>query len=217
VERPVEPGCHRWDLLAEPEAQHAATSNLSLLPELDDASSLVSLERGNGFAAALTFCAGARTLAGFRFVGAPPNGRLWLLASRFALPEGLPEAWGSGGRARMAALLRRQQVRVVGSPIEQALGLQGPTLLPLRLEPGACYVAALAPVRGQAFSLALGARGVGISSQNHSVGDEGTLLTFCSPRAEAVALEADSRGAGLTWLFALWQVGRVRVGDEVPP
>ena len=65
--------------------------------------------------------------------------------------------------------------------------------------------------------LALGAVSGAVSAQNHSgLTADGTLISFCS-RGESVAtIEAESRGAGLTWLFALWQTGRVSVGEEIP-
>jgi hypothetical protein len=217
VHRQVEAGCHRWEVLAEPGSDSSRGSDLGVIPELSAASGLIALDRGDGYAATLSFCAGERTTAGFRFAGAASGAHVWLVASRTPLPDGLPEGWGSGGRARMAAVLRRHQAKVSSLPIDQALGVQGPTLMPIAVEPGACYVAALTAVQGQAFTLALGARTGAVRAQNHSAFNaDGTLISFCS-RSESIAtIEAESRGAGLTWLFALWQTGRVAVGEEVP-
>jgi hypothetical protein len=212
-------GCYRIDVLAEPgpvaASESALMSDLSLMPELLATAAPISVERGDGLGAALNFCQGERGQVGLRFAGAPPSSKVWFLASRFALPDGLPESWGSGGRARMAALLREHGARVSGSPIDQALGIQGPTLMPISVEPGACYVAALTPVQGQAFALALGAVSAGVEAQNHRVqGSDGTLLSFCVKAAESAAIEVDTRGNNLTWLFALWQTGRVELGAE---
>jgi hypothetical protein len=75
-------------------------------------------------------------------------------------------------------------------------------------------VAALSAVQGQAFTLALGVASGSISAQNHSgLGEDGTLIAFCSRGESQVQVETDSRGAGLTWLFALWQTGRVPLGE----
>ncbi len=216
VRRQLEAGCHRLQVLTEPGSPEDSTGDLALMPELDATASLVSIERGDGFDAALTLCAGEPGSVGFRFAGAPPNAKLWVVVSRSELPAGLPQAWGAGGRARMAAVLMQHGASVRELPIDQAIGVQGPTLMPIAVEPGACYTAALSAVQGQAFSLALGARVGGTESQNHSrLGGDGTLISFCA-RGESVALvEADSRGAGLTWLFALWQTGRLPVGEEI--
>ncbi len=210
----LEAGCYRLDLLAEA-ATPPVASDLSALPELPASAALVSLDRGDGLSLALSFCQGERGHVGVRFAGSPPSAKVWLLASRFPLPDGLPEAWGSGGRARMAAVLRQHATKVSGSPVDQALGVQGPTLMAVPVEPGACYVAALAPVQGQASSLALAARSGGVEAQNHRVqGSEGTLLSFCARAATTAQIEVDTRGSNLTWLYALWQSGRRALGEE---
>jgi hypothetical protein len=217
VHRVVEPGCHRWQVLAEPGGDANRVSDLAVIPELSAAAGLVAVDRGDGYAATIGFCAGERTTIGFRFAGASSSARVWLVASRTPLPDGLPDGWGSGGRARMAAVLRRYEAKVSGMPLDQALGVQGPTLMPIAVEPGACYVAALTAVQGQAFSLALGASTGAIRAQNHTgLSADGTLISFCSRSESLATIEADSRGTGLTWLFALWQTGRVAVGEEVP-
>jgi hypothetical protein len=214
-QRELETGCHRFEFFAEGAESEALPYDLSVLPEFDATASLVSVERGDGLGATFSVCAGERTALSFRFSGAPRNARVWLLASRFALPAGLPESWGSGGRARMAAVLRRHNVAVTEMPIDQALGVQGPTLMPIRVEPGACYVAAIAPLEGHAFQVALGAVASGISAQNHgNAPGEGTLLSFCVGKETVATLEADSRGPGLTWLFGMWQLGRRSLGEE---
>lgn len=214
--RLVEVGCHRLDVLAEPGGDENRGSDLAIMPELSAAAGLVAVDRGDGFAAALTFCAGERTTVGFRFAGAASNARVWVVASRQPLPEGLPESWGSGGRARMAAVLERHRVRVNGMPVDQALGVQGPTSMPIAVEPGACYVAAVAPVQGQAFTLALGMVSGAVGAQNRAgAGVDGTLISFCMRGGSVASIEAESRGTGLTWLFALWQTARLPVGEEV--
>lgn len=218
VKRLFEVGCYRVALLAEPGADGELSSDLSVLPDLDASAALAGIERGDGFGAAMEFCQGERGTSGLRFAGAAANARVWALASRFALPDGLPEAWGGGGRARMAAVLRRHGVRVNGTPVDHALGVQGPTLMPIGLEPGACYVAAITAVQGQAFALALGVQVGRLGSQNRMApGTNGTLISFCAGGASTAKLEADGRGPNLTWLFALWQTGRLGRGEELLP
>ncbi len=217
VRRNVEPGCHRFDVLAEPAQGRPALGDLALMAELPGAASLVDSERGDGLDAAVTLCAGERTSVALRFAGAPPDARMWLVASRVPLPAGVLDGWGSGGKARMAAVLYRHGVRAGSAPIDQALGVQGPTLMPISVVPGACYVAAVAGVQGQIFGIALAAR-VGTSEvQNHGGSSgEGTLVSFCARGADTALVEVDSRGIGLTWLFALWEASRLPLGEEFP-
>lgn len=216
VHRLVEAGCHKLQVFSEPDTEGARFGDLALMPELSAAAGLIGVERGDGFAASLSFCAGERTTAGFRYAGAPGGSLVWILASRYPLPDALPDSWGSGGRARMAAVLSRYRAKVSGMPVDQALGVQGPTLMPIAIEPGACYVAALSAVQGQPFTLALGVAGGSISAQNRSgLGADGTLVSFCSRGESRATIEAESRGTGLTWLFALWQTGRLSLGEEM--
>lgn len=215
VRRDVEAGCHRLDVLAEPADGRAALGDLALMPELPATASLVTNERGDGLDAAVTLCAGERTQVALRFAGAPPESRLWLVSSSVPLPSGLLEDWGSGGKARMAAVLHRHGVRASAPPVDQALGVQGPTLMPISVVPGACYVAAVTGVQGQAFGMALAARVAGREMQNHGgASGEGTLVSFCARSADTALIEVDSRGLGLTWLFALWEASRLPLGEE---
>ncbi|MGC4088470.1 MAG: hypothetical protein QM756_11350 [Polyangiaceae bacterium] len=172
-------------------------------------------ERGDGLAAAFTLCAGERTSVAFRFAGAPPEARLWIVRSARALPSGLLDSWGSGGKARMAAVLLRHGVRVHDTPVDQALGVQGPTLMPIAIEPSGCYVGVITAVQGQPFGMALAARVGRAEAQNHGgPSGEGTLVSFCARGERTAQIESDSRGAGLTWLFALWQTSRLPLGME---
>ena len=213
VRRLTEAGCHHLQVMTEAGSHF---SDLVLIPELSAAAGLVAVERGDGYTASLSFCAGARTPIGFRFAGAPGGSRVWIVASRVPLPGGLPDSWDSGGRARMAALLSRDRVKVDGLPVDQALGVQGSTLMPIAIEPGACYVAALSAMQGQAFSLALGVTQGSSNAQNRGgPGAKGTLVSFCSRGESQVLIEAEARGSSLTWLFALWQTGRLSLGEEL--
>ena len=64
-------------------------------------------------------------------------------------------------------------------------------------------------------ALALAAVSGGVSAHNHGgQGGESTLVSFCARSQSTALLEADSRGAGLFWLFALFQNGRLAVGEE---
>ena len=214
ITRSLSPGCHRFELLTEP--SESARTELAVEPALDQAARLVSTEQGDGLQSAFTVCAAAESELGLSYRGAPGS-VLHLLAARFPLPDGLPEAWGSLARAQVAAILFRHHAKVSGFPVDQGLGIQGPTLLPLRVEPGACYVAVVAGIAGRSAGFSLAASAPGVSAQNRS-GDEndGTLVSFCTRSGTEALLEADSRGYGVAWIYALFQTGKLAVGTELP-
>ncbi len=216
VARTLGPGCHRFELLTEPASSAGARTELEMEPALEPSARLVSVEQGDGLQAALTVCAAAESQLGLSYRGAPAS-PLRLLRARFPLPNGLPEAWGSASRAQVAAILFRHRAKVSGFPVDQGLGIQGPTLLPLRVEPGACYVAVVAGIAGRSAGFSLAASAPGVSAQNRS-GDEndGTLVSFCVRSGTEALLEADSRGYGVAWIYALFQTGKLAVGAELP-
>jgi hypothetical protein len=217
-ERTLAPGCYRFELLAEAEAAPLVSADLALTPRVTGPARVVSVERGDGFQAAVTLCAGAETRVELEFSGAPPSSALALLGARWPLPDGLPESWGPVARAGVAAILRRHNARVGGFPVDQGLGVQGPTLLPVRVEPGACYVAVVAAIGGRSAGLSLAATAPGVSAQNRAGNDgDGTLISFCVRSGTEALLETDSRGYGLVWLYALFQSGRIALGAELPP
>lgn len=215
LRRLIEAGCHRLDLLASAKNAVEDDFELAAMPEIHDALSVVSIDRGDGLDTSLTFCAGDRSPLAVEYAGAPRNAQVSAVLSSWPLPDGLSDAWGATGRARVAATLRRHAAPVEGAPVFQALGVQGPTLMPAEVEPGACYVAVLVAVRGSPQGLALAAVSGATSAQNHGgQGGEGTLVSFCARSSERVLFEADSRGVGLFWLFALFQNGRVAIGEQ---
>jgi hypothetical protein len=217
VVRALSPGCHRFELLAEG-APAGPSTDLELSPSLEGPARIVSIERGDGSQLAVGICAGAEARARLDFAGAPAGSALTVSHARWPLPDGLPEAWGAVARAGMAAVLLRHQARVGAFPVEQGLGIQGPTLLPVPVEPGACYVAVVTAIGGRTAGLSLAASAAGVSAQNRSGPDgDGTLISFCARAGTRALLEVDSRGHGLVWLFALFQTGRIELGAELVP
>lgn len=217
LRRKLEPGCHRVDLLAEGPTSADSSYDLMAVPKLDAAASLVAVERGDGLDASVRLCAGEESELVLEFGGAPAAVKVTVVGGSWPLPDGLPEAWGGTGKARIAALLQRHQVRIRGGPVDQALGIQGPTIMPVGVEPGACYVAVLAAVRGEPRGLALAALSGSVAAQNHGGPEgDGTLVSFCARSEPRAVIEADSRGSGLVWLYALFQTGRVAALGEPP-
>lgn len=215
LRRKLEPGCHRLDLLAEAPTSADSSYDLVAVPKLDAVASLVAVERGDGLDASVRLCAGEESELELELGGAPAGVNVMVLGGSWPLPDGLSDAWGGAGKARIAALLQRHQVRIRGGPVDQALGIQGPTLMPVGVEPGACYVAVLAAVRGEPRGLALAALSNGVAAQNHG-GPEGdsTLVSFCARSEPRAVIEVDSRGNSLVWLYALFQTSRVAAVGE---
>ncbi|HMJ14918.1 MAG TPA: hypothetical protein VK524_26075, partial [Polyangiaceae bacterium] len=136
------PGCHRLDVLGVPAPPR------SLRP-VDIDAELSALDRSSGAVsdmsenadASLLSCVGESVPMRLRFAGSLPGTPVALLHARWALPETLPESWGSIARARMASALGVQHVRALGSPpVYTSLGVTGVTALPVQVEPGNCYV-----------------------------------------------------------------------------
>jgi hypothetical protein len=214
IKKTLSAGCYRYELLSEPAAS-ADRAELSVAPAFDGAAHLVSVDSGDGLQATTTLCAGAETRLSLDFSGASPGSTLLLASARWPLPDGLPEVWGAPARAAVAAILRRNRARVSGFPVDQALGIQGPTLLPIRVEPGACYVAVVAAINGRPSGLSLAAKTEGVTAQNHAGRDaDGTVLSFCARSSTEALLEIDSRGYALVWMYALFQTGRFEPGAE---
>ncbi len=90
-------------------------------------------------------------------------------------------------------------------------------MMPFQPEPSACYVAAVVRLRGSTYGLSLAAT-VGASYSQNRSDDEapGTALTFCATTAEPARLDIDSRGLGLVWMSALFQTGRIELGEGTP-
>lgn len=214
VRKSLGAGCYHFELLSEPPAA-GARLQLAFAPTFEGPAHLASLDEGDGMQASATLCSSGETRLSLDFLGTPPGAPLLLLSARWPLPDGLPEAWGAPARAAVAAVLRRQRLRVTGFPVDQALGIQGPTLLPTRVEPGACYVAVVAAINGKPAGISLAAKSEGVNAQNHSGREgDGTVLSFCARSSTEALLEIDSRGYALVWIYALFQTGRIELGSE---
>lgn len=207
-------GCHRFDVLADVGSDRQPPGDFTLNPELDSRAALVFLDQGDGLGAAFGVCAAEPTQIGLRFVGAPRSVAVHVLTSQAPFPSGLPGSWGPTGRARAAALLTRHDARAPGPLVDQALGVQGTTWMPVAVEPGTCYLGLLVAVRGTAQKLEMVAVSGRMRSENRAnPGAEGTLVSFCSRHETQALFETNSRGTDLFWLFALFEAGTIAVGE----
>jgi hypothetical protein len=192
-------------------AELLGKSPIDLDAELREAASerLMARDRSDASDVRLDFCSGSTTAADLLFAGAPGPVPVLLMDSLFALPKGVPTMWGARARGGLAgALWRRKMPPIEVDPIEQRLGVAGLTSMAIAIEPGNCYVMALAAIRGDPRSLTLSARVDTRVTFDSSAGVlDGSALAFCSGGAEKVYVDTEVRGSAVAWVLAVWQIG----------
>jgi hypothetical protein len=212
----LEPGCYRFDVLSPAASERGPAAAVDLDVE-------VALANGDVLASDATesadasgrFCLGQAELVRLRYVGSLPAVPVLLLMSRWALPSGIPPHWPAEARASIAQAIRRHHALPLGNALTyESLGVAGTTILPVEVEPGACYLIAAASVRGRSAGVALAVTHGDAVSQNHGGAEgDGTTLAFCALSETRAQVEVDARGAGLVWLLGIWQTGRMRIGE----
>lgn len=207
------PGCHRLDVLGSEVdgAELDIDAELFLGASLEPARS----NRAEAPDAHFQLCIAERTKASVAFQGAPASSRVSLLTFTRPIDAALPGRWAGAERAAIAeALTHRRGARRVDAPVMTARGVSGVTLVPVELEPGACYVAAVAAVRGRSLGVALSLTLAGRQFQNQIGPDgAGTTLAFCVDGDATPELTIEARGPGLAWLFALFRSGHSPPGE----
>jgi hypothetical protein len=167
--------------------------------------------------ALLAACVGEETRVNVGFVGASPETRVVVVHAFQRLPAHLPAVWGPETRARMAqALLGRSVGSLPGDAIFLAHGGSGPALVPLSLEPGACYLAVAALSDSANGGIGLSVRVGGRERQDPRT-EDGTAaaVAFCAETRGHALAEVDARGAPLFgWAVALY---RLESGVWDPP
>jgi hypothetical protein len=209
-------GCHRIDVLGIP-APEGWPRGVDLDAELvwvPDGRPAAQ-DRTDNADATLAFCTGEPRLARLQFSGTVPTSPVVVLSARWDLPRGLPGDWGPGPRARLAEAIGRHHRRDLPSaPVYSSLGVTGVTLLPIEVEPGACYLAALAAIRGEPAGMAIAVQaGNHRSEDNPGPGGTGTAVAFCAGREQRASIDVEARGVGLVWLLGVWQTTRLPIGE----
>jgi hypothetical protein len=210
----LEAGCHRFDILgqdASDPSQATADIDAELLA-LDGA--VLSEDRGDNADATLKLCTGEPSRLRLRYGGAVPESRVTVLHARWELPAAVPASWGPEARGRLSDALREYDLdQLTGRPVYASLGVQGVTQLPLEVEPGTCYVAAVGVVQGRAQGLSIAVQAGSQQAQNYANTDTGsTAVAFCSTDADRALVEIEGRGSVLAWVLAVWQAARVPIG-----
>jgi hypothetical protein len=208
-------GCHRLDALGVSSGEEERQVDIDIIVTSVGDQELLAEDRSENADASVEFCLGRSEIVKLDLQGAAARSKLTLLRASWPLPEGLPEYWGARARARMAESVGHESFPAIDdSPVFASLGVQGATMLPIEIEPGACYLVAVAAIRGVPRGIALAASTGSIAAQNQTAPDTGnTSIAFCSEGEELATVEVEARGNGLGFLVAGWQTGRLRLGE----
>jgi hypothetical protein len=205
-------GCHRVEVMAETPSTfpHRGTDVDAEVRE--PGGRLLARDRADVPDARLDFCVGETQPVSITFVGAAGALPVHLAHARWPLPAHVPASFGARARAGFAgALFRRHAPAPAGPPIFSSIGVQGPTSIPIEIQPGRCYLAAAALTRGEARTLRLSVT-VGDRVARDDVQQEraeGAALAFCSESETTARLDVDVRGSAPWWALALWPMGSV--------
>jgi hypothetical protein len=209
----IEEGCHRIEIMAELSGKQP----IDLDAELRETSSerLVARDRSDAPDARLEFCAGSSMGVDLVYAGAPGPVEVMVLDTVYPLPKGAPTIWGARARAALsAALWRRKLPPIDDPPIEQRLGVAGMTSMPIPVEPGSCYVAAVGTIRGDPRSVTLTVKvDTRIAFDSNAGLVDGSAVAFCSGGSDRARIETEVRGSAVAWILDVWRLGN-RSFDE---
>ncbi|XYH94268.1 hypothetical protein ACMHYB_41500 [Sorangium sp. So ce1128] len=200
-------GCHRLDLMAEvPSATVRRATDLDAEAREAGTGRLLDRDRSDAPDARLDFCLGEPGVVELPFLGAAGPVKVVLSDAQWPMPPFVPGHFGARARGNLAAALHRRHAPAPrAQPIAEAVGAQGDTLVPVQVEPGRCYFAAAALVRGELRALRLSVE-LGDHAGRDDAGDssEGAGVAFCSELEESAALRVGARGSSPVWVLAVW-------------
>jgi hypothetical protein len=208
-------GCHRIDALGLASGDEERPVDIDVIVNSVGEQEILAEDRSENADASVDFCLGRSEIVKLNLQGAAPRTKLTLLRATWPLPHGLPEYWGARARARVAEAVGHARFPALeDSPVFASLGVQGSTILPIELEPGGCYLIAVAAIRGEPRGIALAARSGSATAQNQTAPDTGnTSVAFCAEGDDVGVVEVEARGNGLGFLLAGWQTGRLSLGE----
>lgn len=200
-------GCHRLELLAEvPQVLPRRATDVDAEARESETGRPLARDRADSADARLEFCLGEATTVDVQFLGAA--GPVMVMASdaRWPVPGLVPSHWGPRARGGLAMALRR---RGAPSPREQAifetLGVQGETSVPLEVEPGRCYLAAVSVIRGDMRGLRLSADMGGRMLRDEAMDrGDGAAVAFCSEAERSAFMRVEARGNSPWWVLVVW-------------
>ncbi len=200
-------GCHRLDLMAEvPGVAVRRATDLDAEAREAGTGRLLGRDRSDAPDTRLDFCLGEPGVVEVPFLGAAGPVKVVLSDAQWPMPSHVPGYFGARARGNLAfALQRRRAPAPRAQAIVEAVGAQGDTLVPVQVEPGRCYFAAAALVRGEMralrISVELGDRAARDDAGEHS---EGAGVAFCSEIEESAAVRVSARGGSPVWVLSVW-------------
>ncbi len=143
------------------------------------------------------------------FVGAAERHGVTLSDAIFRIGQRVPVAFGKRARAGLAwALYRRHAADPTDAPIVASVGVQGTTVVPLEVEPGRCYLAAVALTKGDARTLRLAIEVDGrVSHDEAAERTDAAAIAFCAGTSRRARVEVDARGSSPWWTLVVWPAG----------
>ncbi|HEX7665605.1 MAG TPA: hypothetical protein VF407_13860 [Polyangiaceae bacterium] len=208
----LDAGCHRIELFGtDPRVLGKKGGHLDVDAELRDTDddAVLARDRSEAPDAHLEACVGGETLGQLFFAGAPPKSPMTLTRVEWPIPDRLPRVWGREVRARMAAaLLLRHAPVLADDPVLVVQGPAGVTAVPMKVVPGACYLAVAGIAHGTPRGLGLSAiSGEESTADDRGLNDDSGTIAFCARESDRARISVDARGVSLAWVLAVYRVG----------
>lgn len=211
------PGCHRFVVMGMPgpRGEEPGDIDAQIVAAPND---IVDSDRTESPDATLVVCVGERRTFAIEFAGIRPGVPALVLHGTTPLPPHVPPAFGVEAQARIGKALLGRSIPVPREPARfVSLGVAGTTLMPIELESGQCYLAALVAIQGDTRLLSLNATAGALRRSAHSDDpEEAAVLSFCAGAITSGHLDAEVRGTSLAWGAALWPLSRTSLGQEAP-
>ncbi|MFO0762397.1 MAG: hypothetical protein U0359_38515 [Byssovorax sp.] len=208
---PIElgPGCHRIEVMAEvPAIVPRRITDVDAEARVEEGGRLLARDRADVPDARLDFCLGEVTMVNIVYAGASGATNVAVLRSEWPLSPSLPVRWGARARAGFASALRQRHAPDPrGLPVHETVGVSGSTQVPVEVEPGRCYLAAVALIRGEAKVIRFSAHVGDRTSRDALERPEGAAVAFCAEAERSALFEVDLRGGAPWWVLALWPLG----------
>lgn len=200
-------GCHRLDILADvPSSVPRRATDVDAEAREAGSGRVLDRDRADAADARLDFCLGEAGVVEVQFLGAAGAVKVVLSDAQWPISPFVPAHFGARARAGLAAALARRHAPAPrAQTIVEAVGVQGETPVPVPVEPGRCYFAAAALVRGERRALRLFAE-IGDRAARDDAGErsEGAGVAFCSDVEESAVLRVAARGSAPVWVLAVW-------------
>jgi hypothetical protein len=200
-------GCHRLEVMAEvPEMVPRRATDIDAEARESESERLLARDRADMPDARLDFCLGEAGVVDVPFVGAASAVNITVSDARWPIPRTVPPHWGSRARGALAMALRKRAAPDPQSqPILETIGVQGDTAVPVAVEPGKCYLAAIGLVRGEARGMRIGV-GLGSKVLRDETGDrpESAAVAFCADLETSAVIKVEARGSAPWWALVVW-------------